>query len=200
MWSTMFSCRNVGSSRGGLFNFGRGTHQWSASIFNLKRKQRIIEENNNLHIHKVLNNLWDILNLHLAFDIRQHLDEMGVFLINFFVVLQRLDLPGIFSSWWYQSIWEISVKLHHFPKHRGENSKKNRLKPPPATNNLWKGSRFHHPKKVARSCSSEFPPKKGMFQQEIHGNPSSSNHHLSRDVLVFKGIILLPSYVVIIIK
>lgn len=126
MWSTMISPRHKVSGHQGavpslnqILQRAGSLHTSEVVNFQPLNKQWIIEENNNLHIHKVLNNLWDILNLHLAFDIRQHLDEMVVF-HQFFVALQRLDLPGIFSSWWYQPIWEISVKLHHLPKDRCE--------------------------------------------------------------------------------
>ena len=35
------------------------------------------------------------------------------------------------TSWWFQPIFKILVKLDHFPKDRGENKKY--LKPPPRT-------------------------------------------------------------------
>ena len=34
------------------------------------------------------------------------------------------------TSWWFQPIWKILVKLDHFPNFRGENKKS--LKPPPS--------------------------------------------------------------------
>ena len=39
------------------------------------------------------------------------------------------------SSWWFQPIWKIFVKLDHFPKDPGENKKC--LKPPPRYPCYW---------------------------------------------------------------
>ena len=42
-----------------------------------------------------------------------------------------LEITNTNTRWWFQPIWNILVKLHHFPNFQGEN--KTYLNPPPRT-------------------------------------------------------------------
>ena len=69
------------------------------------------------------------------------------------------------TSWWFQPIWKILVKMDHFPKVRGEN--KQYLKPPPKSVSGDNSPPFHHceAQRLSPGCV-----------QAWHGNPLAGAH------------------------